>query len=215
MSNRLKRADQHGGTALVWLPLALLLAALALLPAHALASPAAGTLAETAALDEELEEEFELEEEAPDEPGEVEVVCEELEEGLELCEEIDGTGATENAGAGPPDECLLQTARARARFSRHRLSLVLSYTSSAPTRVYVDFRLRSGGRSLRLGLVKRRFSRKGRLRVSRRLSDAEMERARAARHAFVTFDVPAAPGYCRRYFKRHLVLKKGAPPRPH
>jgi hypothetical protein len=215
MSNRLRPAAQHGGTALAWLPLALLLAALALLPAHASASPEAG-LAETAALGEELEDEFELEEEAPDESGEVEVVCEELEEGLELCEEIDGAaGATENAGAGPPEECLLQTARARARFSRHRLSLVVSYTSSAPARVYVDFRLRSGGRSLRLGLVKRRFSKKGRLRVSRRLSDAEMERARAARHAFVTFDIPEAPGYCRRYFKRHLVLRKGGPPRPH
>jgi hypothetical protein len=198
------------------LPLALLLAVLALLPAHALASSEAGTLAETTAIGEELEDEFELEEEeAPDESGEVEVVCEELEEGLELCEEIDRTGATPAGGAGPPEECLLQTARARARFSRHRLSLVVSYTSSAPARVYVDFRLRSGGRSLRLGLVKRRFSKKGRLRVSRRLSDAEMERARAARHAFVTFDVPAAPGYCRRYFKRHLVLKRGGPQRPH
>jgi hypothetical protein len=195
--------------AVAWLLLLMLVAVPACVPGHASATPGANGPAERAALSDELEDDFEVEEEAEDEAGQVEVVCEEFEEGFELCEEVEA----ESAGSGPPEECLLQTARARAQFSRHRLTVDIRYTSVAPTRVYVDFRLRSGRGSLQHGLVKRRFSKKGRLRVSRRLSDAEMKRARTARHMLVTLDVPAAPGYCGRYFKRHLILRKAGPHR--
>jgi hypothetical protein len=151
----------------------------------------------------ELEEEFE---EEPEEEPEEE--CEEVEEGLVECEEAEAAG--EQTGPYPPAECLLRTARARVftYTSRDELRLVVRYTSVAPAKVYVDFRLKSSKGSLKLGLVKRRFSKRGLFRLNESLSDARMERVRAAKRFVVTLDIPAAPSYCHRYYTRRLTIKK-------
>ncbi len=147
---------------------------------------------------------------APPDPAlteELEEECFEFEEGVLECE---GAEATAEAGPLPPEECLLQTARARVLTyaSRNRLRLVVRYTSLAPTRAYLDFRMRNGEDSLRLGLVRRHLGRSGVLHLGQSLGEDRMQRARQARAFLLTLDLPSTPSYCQRYFTRRLSLRK-------
>jgi hypothetical protein len=134
--------------------------------------------------------------------------CEEFEdeEGLlegEECEE-------EGEGSYPPEECLLRTARARVFAStlQNRVRLVIRYTSFSPAEVNVDCRLIGTKGSLKLGAVHQRFAVKGLFRLSERLSDAEMDKVRAAKRFNVTMNIPGVPRYCDRYDARHLTVKR-------
>ncbi len=133
--------------------------------------------------------------------------CIEWEEGEIECESEEA-----EAGPLPPEECVLRTAQARvvSASSQNRLRLVVRYTTSAPTRAYLDFALRGGGGSLDLGVVRRHLGRSGVLRLHETLGANEMERAREASDFLFTLDIPSAPGYCRQYLTRHLDLKRTA-----
>lgn len=134
--------------------------------------------------------------------------CIEWEEGEIECEAGEAGG-----GPLPPEECLLRTAQARvvSAPTRDRLRLVVRYTTSAPTRAYLDFALRGGGGgSLDLGVVRRHLGRSGVLRLHQTLGGGEMERARDASDFVLTLDIPSAPNYCQPYFTRRLDQKRTA-----
>ena len=85
---------------------------------------------------------------------------------------------------------------------------MIRYTSFSPADVVVDYRLLGGRGSLKLGGGHQRFAKRGLLRVTEKLSDAEMEKVRAARRFTVSMAIPEAPRYCRRYDTRHLTIKR-------
>jgi hypothetical protein len=136
--------------------------------------------------------------------------CVEWEEGEIECEAEEAEEA--ETGPLPPEECLLRTAQARVVSgpTRNRLRLVVRYTTSTPTRAYLDFALRNGGGSLDLGVVRRHLGRSGVLRLHETLGTGEMERARDASDYLLTLDIPSAPSYCQQYFSRRLDLKRTA-----
>jgi hypothetical protein len=177
-----------------------LLEATASLRAEATPAGARGPEAASRAFEEEFEDEELEDEEEECEPGEE---LEDEEGNVEICE---GGGAS---GSSPPAECLLRTARARVLTypSRARAQLVIRYTSFAPAEVFVDYRLSGRKGSLNLGGTRAHFSTRGVLRLNKRLSKAEESKVRAARRFVVDFDLPAAPGFCRRYGTRHLTVR--------
>lgn len=158
-------------------------------------------------LDEELEDEFE--EGAEDEEDwEYEEGCEvfgEGEEEEEICEEVEEE-------EGPPSECLLSSAEATvsALPARDTLRLSVRYTSRAPAAVKVEYSLRGGKGSLRLGEERKRFNRQGTFRASERLSDPEMARVVAARSFTVELQAVNTPRSCHRYFDQKLTVKRAS-----
>jgi hypothetical protein len=164
-------------------------------PAHSMTAqappPGAGSQTEAEEV-EEAEEELE-------ECGELE---EEDEEAEEECEEAE-------EGSLPPEECVLQTARARvfAYASHDKVRLVIRYTSVSPAEVTVDYWLKGAKGSLKLGEARQRFSKQGLFHLSESLSKAEMARVRSAREFTVEMTIPGTPHYCRRFGDRHLTIK--------
>jgi hypothetical protein len=136
--------------------------------------------------------------------------CGEAGEGEFECEAEEGEESED--GTLPPEECLLQTARARvvSRPAWNQLRFVIHYTTVAPTRAYLDFELRGGGGSLNLGVVKRHLGRGGVVRLHETLGEGEMDRTRGASDFLFTLDIPSAPGYCQPYLTRRLSLKRTA-----
>jgi hypothetical protein len=140
--------------------------------------------------------------------------CESVEDEEGLEEDNEDAVCEEEADDSrlPPEECLLRTARARlfAYGSQNRVRLMIRYTSFAPADVFVDYRLTGGKGGLKLGSAHQRFARKGLFRATERLTEAEMDRVRAAHRFTVSISVPEAPRYCRRYETRHLTIKHSA-----
>jgi hypothetical protein len=153
-------------------------------------------LASISIVDDEGEED---EEEDDGEEGELEE-----EEGEELEEE--------EAILEPPAECGLRTARASvvAYASQSKVRTQISYTSFAPVRVAVGFRLHGGKGSLTLGRERRRLSYAGVVHGSARLGKSQLAKVLAARDFTVTVRVLDAPGYCKRYFDRHLKSRRSS-----
>ena len=115
----------------------------------------------------------------------------EFPEGEEECEADEEEGSSEG-------ECFLRTARARivAYPSHGQIRLTLGYTTYAPTRATVEYRVRNGER---LGAVNRRLGRSGVLRLSKHLGRGEMARASASHHFTVTLRLPEATPGCQSY----------------
>lgn len=113
-------------------------------------------------------------------------------------------------GRVPPEECLLRTARARifTNNAQNRVRLVIRYTAFVPADVYVDYKLMGGKGPLKLGTAHQRFAKSGLFRLNERLSDAEMDKVRAAKRFTVLLDLPEAPRFCRRYDTRHLTIRR-------
>ncbi len=169
--------------------------------AQALTIPAAGDA--TAALtppDEEFEDEAEAEA-SEDEEFEIEG-CEVDEE---ECEDEDGLEA--------PQECLLNSAEATifASANREKVRLQIRYTTSLPTRVAVSYGLHGAKGSLYLGDEKKKFANQGVLRVTKRLTEAQMVKVMAAKGFTVRLRVPAAPAYCQSFFDHQLDLRRATP----
>jgi hypothetical protein len=151
---------------------------------------------------DEFEEEcFEEEEELE----EAEAVEEEVEEAAEECE------AEAQDATVPPEECVLQTARARVSTdSAHgKVRLVLHYTALAPTAVTIEYRLRGNKGSLRLGQASRHFGQRGVFRASETVGENQMARVRAAKSFEVQLHVAGAPAFCAQYYSRHLTERHG------
>jgi hypothetical protein len=151
-------------------------------------------LAPIALLDDEQEEEEEESE------------LEEAEEGEE--EELEEEETTLEA----PTECGLRTARAAvvADESQARVRTQISYTSFAPVRVAIEFRLHGGKGSLTIGRERKRLSYAGVVHGSERLGKVQLAKVMAARDFTVTVRVLSAPRYCKRYFDRHLKSRRSS-----
>jgi hypothetical protein len=186
-----------------------LLALIALLgfgaSAQALSLPPANGAGPTAVLvpiTDEEEEEGEAEA-SEDEELEAEECVENEEEECEAAE----------AGSAAPPECLLSSADATifAASHRDRVRLQVRYTSTAPTPVSLAYGLHGSKGSLYLGGEKKRFARRGVLRLDRNLSEAQMAKVMAAKSFTVRLRVLDAPGYCQSFFERQLDVRRATP----
>jgi hypothetical protein len=170
--------------------------------AQALTVPAAtpGTAAAPAAVP--ADEESEDEAEASEDEGVVFEECEEDEE----CEEEDGS-------AEAPAECLLSSAEATvtASANKDQVRLQIRYATSSPTAVAVDYGLHGSKGSLYLGGEKKQFARRGVLRLTRSLTEAQMAKVMAAKGFTVRLRVAAAPGYCKAFFDHQLNVRRATP----
>jgi hypothetical protein len=130
----------------------------------------------------------------------------------EICAEDEaGEGNDANASRAP-EECRLRSARARvvAYEARNRVRLTVGYTTYVPTMATVDYRLAGGRGSLHLGTARRRLGRSGVIRLTRRLSDGQMEKVQAAGRFTVRLRVSGAPRSCRRYESEELTVRRGS-----
>jgi hypothetical protein len=148
-------------------------------------------------------EESEDEAEASEDEGFEDEECEEDEE---ECEEDVGPGEA-------PRECLLTSAQATvaAAANKDKVQLQIRYTTSTPTAVTVEYGLHGGKGSLYLGSEKKHLGRRGVLRLTKALTEAQMAKAMAARGFSVQLRVPAAPGYCHSFFDYQLDLRQATP----
>ncbi len=161
-------------------------------------SPVAAAL--SASDGEDFEDEAEASEEEDFEAGE----CDEEEE---ECEEEDG-----ESGAEAPAECLLTSAQASVLATNNdRVRLQIRYTTTSPTAVTVDYGLHGSKGGLFLGSEKKRFGRKGVLRLTESLTEPQMTKVMAAKGFTVRLRVPAAPRYCNSLFDRQLDVRQPTP----
>lgn len=139
-----------------------------------------------------------------DEEVAIEEECDEEEPGE--CEE-------ETVGPEAPIECLLTTVRPTAFASGNsdRVRLQIRYTTTSPTAVKVDYGTHGGKGSLFLGSEKKRFGKKGVLRLNRELTENQMAKVLAARDFTVRLRVLGAPRWCGSYFDRHLDVRHATP----
>jgi hypothetical protein len=171
--------------------------------AQALTLPLAVPLGPSAAApvpvyDDEKEDEAEASE---DEESDF-LECEDPEE----CEE-------DEDGPEAPPECLLDSAEAIvfAAANHDLVRLQIRYTTSSPTPVAFDYGLHGGKGSLYLGGEKKQLARHGVLRLSKSLTEIQMEKVLAARNFTVRLRVPAAPRYCQPLFERQLDVRRALP----
>jgi hypothetical protein len=153
-----------------------------------------------------------------DEDNEEAEASEEDEFEFELCEEEDESEfceAEEDDSDRPqaPTECLLTRVETSisAAPNRDRLRLQIRYEMSAPSAVGVAYGLHGAKGSLYLGGEKKQFGRKGVLRLSEDLTEAQMEKVMAAKGFTVRLRVPAAPRYCQSLFDRQLNVRQTTP----
>jgi len=150
------------------------------------------------------------------EPEEDEAAASE-EEGVEIeeeCEEEEpGECAEDSSGPEAPLECVLTTLRPTvfAFGDSDKVRLQISYTTTSPASVKVDYGLHGSKGSLFLGSERKRFGRKGVLRVNRKLTEIQMAKVLAARDFSVRLRVLDAPRWCGSYFDRHLDLRRATP----
>jgi hypothetical protein len=202
--------DAHAARVAWWAAFLATVALVAILglarSAQALTLPAAspvGPLAAAPSLDEE-------EAEAEAAIGEDE--AEELE--AEECEAEDVAEEEEcerEGEAEAPQECLLTTADATIAASHDKVHLLVRYTTAAPTAVSVEYGLHGAKGSLYLGGEKKQVGARGKLRLSKRLSDVQMEKVLAAKSFTVRLRVPDAPAYCHPFFDRQLDVRRATP----
>jgi hypothetical protein len=138
--------------------------------------------------------------------------AEEEAEGFEFeeSEEDEEEGDEASASGEPPVDCGLRTARASviADESQSRLRTNLSYTSFEPVNVAIEFRLKGGKGATILGRDHKRLGESGVIHASEHLGKAQLTKVLAAKSATVTIKVLDAPGYCSRYFDRHLKSRR-------
>lgn len=159
-------------------------------------------LAAPAEEDEESEAEASEEEEVESEE------CEAFEE--EECEEEESTGGSV---VEAPPECLLSSAEVTvfASGNRDRVRLQVRYRTSSPTAVTVAYGLHGSKGSLYLGSEKKRFGKKGVLRLNKSLTEAQMEKVVVAKDFTVRIRALGAPGWCQPFFDRHLDVRRATP----
>jgi hypothetical protein len=150
---------------------------------------------------ESEEEEFESEEE--------EFEAEECEVGEEEeCEE-----EVEEEGAEAPRECVLSSASATVSASRAsgKVRLAVHYTAYSTGTVEVVYWLRGAKGPLSLGGDRAHFGRKGLIRETEALTEAQMSKAMAARNFTVELRPAHAPRYCNHLLDRHLTVRRAVP----
>ncbi|HXR32025.1 MAG TPA: hypothetical protein VN752_12915 [Solirubrobacterales bacterium] len=174
--------------------LAIGLLAAAMTSAAVVSAPTALTQANANADEaEEGEGEFEEESETEDE--------EEEEEEFEA-------GGTAGPAVLPP-KCVLRTIDPGivSDPAHGRLQLALRYTTESPTKIGIEYWLKGGKGSLRLGSAKRQLDKRGVLRLHSRLDGGELDKMRAARAFMVRIEAPAADPSCDRFLIFRLTAK--------
>lgn len=154
-------------------------------------------------------EEVEEEEDGLETPA-----SDDLELEVEECEVNEEDECVEPEADGEaPLECLLSSAEPVIFVSANadRVRLQVRYTSTAPTRVAIAYGLHGSKGSLYLGEEKKRFGKKGVLRLNRGLTEAQMAKVMAAKDFTVRIRILEAPGYCQDYFDRHLTVRRATP----
>ena len=143
---------------------------------------------------ESEEEEFEAEE------------CEVVEE--EECEE-----EVEEEGAEAPRECVLSSAGATvsASSASGKVRLAVHYTAYSTGTVEVVYWLRGAKGPLSLGGDRAHFGRKGLIRETEALTEAQMSKAIAAKNFTVELRPAHAPRYCNHLLDRHLTVRRAVP----
>jgi hypothetical protein len=195
-----------------------LLAALALARgaafAHA-AAPAGGPAAAPAVFVEDDEDEAEEDEfdfagdDESDEEAEDNPCASDNEAKEEACEEKLEEEEAEELMA---DECRLSAAEATVTSvpGQNEVRLTVRYRTFQPSSVAIELRLRGARGPLDLGVDSARFNRAGTVHLTRELSDAEMERAAAAKEFTVGIHAVNSPRFCRGLYERHLTAHKGS-----
>ncbi|HWM64738.1 MAG TPA: hypothetical protein VNP96_12220 [Solirubrobacterales bacterium] len=145
---------------------------------------------------------IELEEIAEEELGEEE--CEEVEEGLEECEEEVDEG--EAPGSQSSEECLLRSASARivSYAEKNQLKLTIGYTAYESADATITFRKGS----LNLGSTRRHLGKSGVIRLTKGLSMSQSEKLDPGDRISVQLQVVGAPKNCNRagHLSPRLVL---------
>jgi hypothetical protein len=197
--------------------LLLLLATLALARGTALAHAAAPTGGPAAPAvfveddeDEAEEDEFDLAgDDESDDEDEVNPCASDNEAKEEACEEKLEEEEAEELMAS---ECRLSAAEATVTAvpGQNEVRLTVRYRTVQPSSVAVELRLRGARGPLDLGVESARFGRTGTLHVTKELSEAEMERAAAAKEFTVGIHAVNSPRFCRGLFERHLTAHQGS-----
>jgi hypothetical protein len=174
--------------------------------AQVLTVPGPAPTGDVALLAPALDEEFEAEDEDEAEASEgEELEAEECAADEEECEE--------EAGLEAPPECLLSSAQATIAVAANhdKVHLQVHYTTSSPTAVAVAYGLHGSKGSLYLGSDKRLFAKRGVLRLTKSLTEAQMEKVMAAKDFSVRLRVAGAPHYCQSLFDRQLDVRRATP----
>jgi hypothetical protein len=176
--------------------------------AQAQTAPAAILPATAAALPAD-DEDFEGEAESSEDEGFEGYECDEE---IEECEE-DESGDGPGGGPEAPAECVLTSVKAAvfAAGNRDRVRLQIHYKTTAPTAVIVDYGLHGSKGALFLGSERKRFGKKGVLRLSRNLTEPQMAKVLAAKGFTVRLRVPEAPRYCASLFERQVDVRQATP----
>jgi len=137
-------------------------------------------------------------------------------EGFEGDEEAEEACEEEELEAEELEECGLSSADAIVSVSpRHdTVRLAIRYKAFAPTAVAIEYRLRGGKGSLKLGQSTKRFSRSGLFHDTEKLSEKGMTRVMAAREFIVTLRAVNSPHRCRGLFDQHLTIRHATPSGP-
>lgn len=196
------------------LPLLLLM----LLAAGALAA-SAHALPERAHSAVGAEEGFAEPEEAVEE-GLAEIECEEagleFEEGEIGVEELEAAcepegeaeaGDEEARETSPPCPLRSSNARVVVQLGSGRLRLTLGYTTRLPVAARIEYGPHRGTGSSKLGTARRRLGRSGVIRLSRRLGEHQLARARAAGRFTVRVELQDAPAGCAKEAAEALTVK--------
>jgi YVTN family beta-propeller protein len=109
-----------------------------------------------------------------------------------------------------PRACVLRVARARvyAATAKHKIRLVIHYTSYRPADVSVSYDLIGAKGTTTLGSASAKFKVAGVYRDPESLSGKEASRVRAAQLFKVHFRIPKTPHSCGRYYTKRLTIPK-------
>jgi hypothetical protein len=107
-----------------------------------------------------------------------------------------------------PKACVLRVARARvfAYTRKHRVRLVIHYTSYRPAKVTVSYRLVGAGGKPTLGSATANFTKAGVFRLPEDLSPTLVGKVAAAKLFEVHFKIPKTPQSCGRYYTKQLTI---------
>jgi len=109
-----------------------------------------------------------------------------------------------------PRACVLRVARARTFVytKKHKVRLVIHYTSYRPADVSVAYSLAGSKGRLFLGRASEHFAKAGIFRFPVSLSKGAAGKVKAAKSFRVRFAIPQTPSSCGRYYTKKLTIPK-------
>ena len=107
-----------------------------------------------------------------------------------------------------PKACVLRVARARVFVytKKHKVRLVIHYTSYRPAKVTVSYKALGKKGKLTLGSASAKFKKVGVFRLPENLTGKAIATVRAAKLFKVHFEIPKTPKSCGRYYTKKLTI---------